>query len=69
MRELNDAKQPIVWQKHSLEEARRALFLQLVQRAVSDTLVRMTCDDDVETEVSSILYSAHKYHQRFAQSS
>ena len=62
-------RQPIVWQEHSPEEARLALFLQLVQRAVSDTLVRMTCDEDAETEVSSILYSAHRYHQRFAQSS
>ena len=42
-------KQPIVWQKRSLEEASRALSPQLVQRAVSDTLVRMTCDEDAES--------------------
>ena len=31
-------RQPIVWQKRSLEKVSRALFLQLVQRSVSDTL-------------------------------
>ena len=49
MRELDDAKAADRLEKRSLEETHRALFTQLVQRAVSDTLVRMTRDEDDES--------------------
>ena len=38
----------MVWIDRPLEEARRTIFPQLVQRSVSGTTVRMTRDEDAD---------------------
>ena len=50
MRELADAKAADSLAKaHSRGDASSTIPYKLVQRSVSDTLVRMTCDKDAES--------------------